>query len=348
MALRGPAGITISNTGVIVICLCVIGFFMFTFRSSFGEEGQANQMLASQDKSGYKISELLSASIYLCEKAGGVIKKIRESGNLDETSKGETKEGVNDPLTEGDLASHRIIVKGMMKAFPQLNLVSEEHEVEDVSGVIPPSVSHPEVLSVAGLEAEVPYKDITVWIDPLDATKEFTENLIEYVTVMACVAVKGVPVAGVIRKPFTDETYWAWVDHGKSSNLDSAHGSVEGDAVRVIVSRSHAGEVVEVAKDAFKPKEAIVTPAGGAGYKTLEVIKGTQDVYTHVTLIKKWDICSGDAILRAIGGKQSDLSGHDIDYDHSLDPKMDGGLIATIHDHEKYRTALQKFAKKSK
>lgn len=80
----------------------------------------------------------------------------------------------------------------------------------------------------------------------------------------------------------------------------------------------------------------------------MEVIKGTQDVYTHVTLIKKWDICSGDAILRAIGGKQTDLSGKDINYDHSLDPKMPGGLIATIHDHEKYRTALQKFAQKSK
>lgn len=53
------------------------------------------------------------------------------------------------------------------------------------------------------------------------------------------------------------------VDHGKSSNLDGAHGSEEGESVRVIVSRSHAGEVVEVAKDAFKPKEAIVTPAGG-------------------------------------------------------------------------------------
>ena len=58
---------------------------------------------------------------------------------------------------------------------------------------------------------QFPAEDITVWIDPLDATKEYTEKLTEYVTVMACVAVNGVPVAGVIRKPFDDKTYWAWV-----------------------------------------------------------------------------------------------------------------------------------------
>lgn len=83
----------------------------------------------------------------------------------------------------------------------------------------------------------------------------------------------------------------------------------------------------------------------GAGYKTLEVIKGTQDIYVHNTLIKKWDICAGDAILRAIGGRQTDLRGDDINYSHNLDPKNEHGLIATMHDHDHYRKSLQSVSK---
>ena len=79
----------------------------------------------------------------------------------------------------------------------------------------------------------------------------------------------------------------------------------------------------------------------GAGYKTIEVIKGTQDVYVHNTLIKKWDICAGEAILDAMGGKQTDLRGEAINYSHELNPKNEHGLIATMHDHENYRQKLQ-------
>ena len=64
------------------------------------------------------------------------------------------------------------------------------------------------------------------------------------------------------------------------------------DSLRVIVSLSHAGSVTDVAQSAFKDKEVTVTPAGGAGYKTLELVHGNQDIYVHTTLIKKWDICA--------------------------------------------------------
>ena len=61
----------------------------------------------------------------------------------------------------------------------------------------------------------------------------------------------------------------------------------------VIVSRSHAGEVKQVL-DGFA-----VTPAGGSGYKSAEVMKGNNLAYVHTTTIKTWDICAPDAFLRA-------------------------------------------------
>lgn len=57
------------------------------------------------------------------------------------------------------------------------------------------------------------------------------------------------------------------------------------------------------------------------------------DMYIHVTYIKKWDICAGNAILKALGGHMTTLKGEEIDYSGS--EKNTGGLLASIGvDHQ--------------
>jgi len=55
---------------------------------------------------------------------------------------------------------------------------------------------------------------------------------------------------------------WAWVGYGQSSSLARGQESTAGQK-RIIVSRSHAGEVYNVAKETLG--DVNITPAGGAG-----------------------------------------------------------------------------------
>ena len=48
---------------------------------------------------------------------------------MKEWSKGKTLEGANDPVTEGDMQSHRVMYNGLRKAFPGIRIISEEQEV---------------------------------------------------------------------------------------------------------------------------------------------------------------------------------------------------------------------------
>ena len=78
-----------------------------------------------------------------------------------------------------------------------------------------------------------------------------------------------------------------------------------------------------------------------AGYKTLEVIKGNQHAYLHNTLIKKWDICAGNAILNALDGKMTTLEENFIDYGSPNQYKNDKGLLATLYNHQEYLDKLK-------
>ncbi|CAE1304331.1 IMPAD1 [Acanthosepion pharaonis] len=289
------------------------------------------------------MKELLSVSIELARRGGKRVREVREENTLGVKVKSITKEGAEELKTRGDMESHREILYGMAKAFPEIKVISEEHETKPVDlHNVPDANKHEEVVNTKiKTDQLIPVSQIVVWIDPLDATKEYTEDLRQYVTTMVCVAVNGDPTIGVIHNPFDNETYWAWVSYGHSSNLKQQEKTQlsKDKPAQIIVSRSHGGTVVEILKQAFG-ENTIVIPAGGAGYKTLNVVKGLSNAYVHTTAIKKWDICAGNAILNALNGKMTTLDGNYIDYSSKDNVQNEKGLLATMQYHYHYLERL--------
>lgn len=160
---------------------------------------------------------------------------------------------------------------------------------------------------------------------------------------MVCVAVSGKPVIGVIHSPFIGQTAWAWVDHSLSEYLSSIHPATPNVKHPIItVSRSHAGDVKDLTRAVFGEDSNILT-AAGAGYKVLQVVANNATAYLHSTKIKKWDICAGDAILRALGGTMTTLDDELIDYGPDESPVNSRGLLATIVKHEEYIEKLMEY-----
>ena len=260
---------------LLAIAFLVLVFILYTGRSGYVEET-------------VRISELIAASIHLAEKSGAKIVEIRKLNNdeIGQLSKGLTKEGMDEYVTLGDQMSHEIITSGLRAAWPNLAYKSEEKDYA-VSKVPPPKRHHSEVSAIARRDESVAINHVTVWIDPLDATQEYTEgatepDLLKYVTVMLCIAVDGKPIAGVIHEPYAVDiktgtqgvTKWGWVGHGVSRSLqrDISSASKDGETARVIASRSHPGDVFRVAETSLKGYKTVQEMvAAGAGYKALQV-----------------------------------------------------------------------------
>ncbi|XP_028328725.1 inositol monophosphatase 3 [Gouania willdenowi] len=319
-----PMGVRLSPLGVALFCLLGVGVIYHLYA------GVISSRLASfSKKKKVDLRDLLAASVEAAVLGGKEVKRVREENGLKEKSKGETKEGAKEFLTMGDLQSHRKMFNMLKNTFPAVTVYSEEHDAAEGETLTWSHDIPADILDKIDGGKYVDPDVLTVWIDPLDATQEYTENLVKYVTTMVCVAVDGKPVIGVIHQPFTGFTAWAFV--GQGSNMRARSSYVLNQA-KVIVSRSHSGQVKNFVQTAFGGNTTII-PAGGAGYKVLSLLDmpGTidqADVYIHVTFIKKWDICAGAAVLNALGGHLTTLKGENIDFRDT--PLNKDGLVATV------------------
>lgn len=327
--------------------VCIVTFLLFLLifyiTSSYRNDSEKKKVVS--------LRKLLIASIETAIKGGKEVVTAHGSSDLNERVKGKTKEGANELITAADDRSNCAMYYSLTHTFPDITIISEESSSESGCRTHQTLELDQNVLDnnkELGDE-EVLVSDVKIWIDPLDATQEFTEQLLQYVTTMVCVAVKGEPVIGVIHFPFGEEprTNWAWVGKGVSSDIKKkSTRTVEETNFSIIVSKSHKGEVEKVVKEGLGNNVSIIS-AGGSGYKSLEVASRNVTAYVHTTDIKKWDICAGNAIINALSGKMTTLKNDVITYGSPSEIVNHDGLLATLAKHNTILDRLKSVIKDS-
>jgi 3'(2'), 5'-bisphosphate nucleotidase len=314
------------------------------------------------------IVELLSVCVDLSKRAGDFIRAVAAGGDLKAVAKDwagnkldqavavKDVEAGADPVTQADLQAQQVIEGSLHHHFPQLRIIGEEDI--DPSDFLVIEAANRGLLNgketPTNFERNVPIEDVTVYIDPLDATAEFVLGNKQSTATLVGIALKSVAYGGVIHQPFegtsgTGRTLWALSGFGcgddnaiLEKNITSAKTLATRAQSVLVTTRTHSSAVTE---DAIKKLNMDVNlRVGGAGYKVLLLLDGTADVYCYPTPgTKKWDTCAPEAILNFLGGKMTDASGNHIDYSNTVDLHNTGGIFAAVsHElHHKYLTKLK-------
>lgn len=97
-----------------VLCLVVTFLLLMLYMLGGGSK--------IEDNNSVNLRKLLIAAIEVAEKGGKEVSYVRSLPSLDIKSKGKTKEGANDPLTNADRRSHCVMFYGLTQAFPKVKV----------------------------------------------------------------------------------------------------------------------------------------------------------------------------------------------------------------------------------
>jgi len=196
------------------------------------------------------------------------------------------------PLTQADLAAHKIILKGLSELTPNIPVISEEG-------------------GIAGYDKRKSWERFWL-VDPLDGTKEFIKKNGEF-TVNIALIEKNKPVFGVVYIPAQEIGYTGGSDIG-AIRFTRDGGSIPIHSekpdltkpVRVVASRSHGSDdlVEQLARKGITVGEKVLA---GSSLKFCLVAEGSADLYPRIGPTMEWDTAAGDAVYRYSGknGKRS-------------------------------------------
>ncbi|AHE99558.1 3'-5'-bisphosphate nucleotidase [Thioalkalivibrio paradoxus ARh 1] len=201
------------------------------------------------------------------------------------------------PLTEADLAAHRIISARLRELTPELPLLSEEGR-------------------------DVPFDERRHWpsywlIDPLDGTREFVKRNGEFTVNIALIQHHD-PLLGVVWSPVLGTLYSG--AHGVGAFRETSAASrapiqvqppAPGHRPRVVGSRSHGNDRLLAALEKLGPHQLVPM---GSSLKLCLVAEGAADLYPRLGPTSEWDTAAAHAVVSAAGGRVVDLTGAELRY----------------------------------
>jgi 3'(2'), 5'-bisphosphate nucleotidase len=228
-----------------------------------------------------------------------------------------SEKGVDDPVTAADHAANDAIHEVLAARAPGDPILSEE--------------SPPPAETETG-------PGTRLWIvDPLDGTKEFIAQNGEF-AVMVGLAIGGGAAAGALYQPDPGVLYLGWSgggawaipiqekdEKGQGREAMALHlGPEPAEPVRFIRSRSHPDPLLSKLEERLPDARTVL--CGSVGVKCARIATEAADVYVHPVL-KEWDTCAPEAVLRGAGGRVTDCGGEPLTYGKP-DPRQPRGIFA--------------------
>jgi len=289
------------------------------------------------------IRELLSVACDVAERASQILHEVAEQGkHLDFKE----KTGPQDVVTIADGKAQELIIGTLARHFPLLRIVGEESVAPSVSAPAARTDLLATFLFPALLPLQYPLEELTVYVDPLDGTKEYTEGQYNAVTILIGIAWKSRPLAGVVYQPWAGpqqrgNLVWGLVGYGVEG-LPKGLVHEPFERLRIVTTRSHRHPLVEEAVAKLNVPEERIVRVGGAGNKCAMVAAGLADCYLYPCPgTNKWDTCAPEALLRATGGVLTEPDGREIDYADTSELRNLRGIVAT-GDVALHQTVLER------
>ena len=237
------------------------------------------------------LCELTLAVEKITRKAGAEVKRCYEAGQFKTFTKDDES-----PVTSADYAANDIIVAALKQLTPDIPIVSEESDANDIA-------------------------DRRLWdkywlIDPLDGTQEFVAGSGDFAVVIALIN-NHVPSIGVIYAPIHDRCYMATIGRGAFRRDSNGLSPIS-------ISKEHEGEIrvaVSLRQDKSLVKSRLsgdfsytYVPMGSATLKACLVAQGGADLYMRIGPTGEWDTGAAHCILNEAGGDITDLTINTLTY----------------------------------